>query len=229
MRLISNVLKQNSKPDLFQEFQPKIKKDAEQFPSPQNKLKQPKIQPKTNKKKLNSSSPNKKTHLKCYPPPPGNFRIRKNLKKTRLARCLGSSQGLSLLKRWDWKTKTSGILGTAQGWLVVLPVEKTSPFPGGFPRLLRRSSPVVFYWGVLEENHASHIPKWVIYGMEKRHSVKITLKSWRIQIQKTECRMNFPILREHIEYFINHVKSQHFLNGKLTFFQLLLPFFWGIY
>ena len=40
--------------------------------------------------------------------------------------------------------------------------------------------------------------------------------------------MNCRILREHIKYFISPFKSQHFFNGKLTFFQLLLPLCWDL-
>ena len=139
------------------QFNQKSKNMLNNFLPPQNKLKQPNIQPKTNKKNLDSSSPNKKTHKNVTPP--AMLGSKNPWKPTCLAGCLGSSQGLSLLKRWDWKTKTSGFFwGTPQGigwWFCRLKKTfKTSPFPGvspsffgALPRLF-----AFFLLGVLGKN-----------------------------------------------------------------------------
>ena len=128
-----------------------------------------KIQPKTNKKNPQFFFlPNKKKFMK------------KPLLDSCLAGCLGSSQGLSLLKSWDWETKTCRATMAPRrfvfcwaGWKNIT-ISKVS---WAFPEVLLVC---FFFLGVLEKNHTNPFPKWwvkgVIHGMETSYlySVKST-------------------------------------------------------
>ena len=226
-------LKQNSKPEVFQEFQPKIKKHAEQFPSPSEQTQTAKNPTKDQQEKPQFLFPQqKKTHK--HVTPPAMFGSQKPLKKpTCLARCLGSSQGLSLLKRWDWKTKTSGILvghpsGLIGWWFCRL--KKTSKKHHHFPKLLTEVFPegcLFFKKGVCWKKKMrtmSWSRFYIWYG--NRHSVKITKKLKDSNSKSWMYRMNLRILRTHRTLY-KSFQVPTLLNGKLTFFQLLLPCFLG--
>ena len=214
----------------FKNSNQKSKNMLNNFLPPQNKLKQPK----TNKKKLNSSSPNKKPHENVTPPARfGSKNPWKNppaspaaLAAAKACRCWSAGIGRPKPPVFFW--------GTPQGigwWFCRLKKTfKTSPFPGVSPSFFG-ALPRLFVFlkrACVGKKHASHFLKSAIYYMIwKQAFCKDHLKKIEgFKFKKTECRMNFPILREHIEYFISLFKSQHLKRQTHIFYNSCCHFFW---
>lgn len=227
-------MKQNSKPKVFQEFQPKIKKHAEQFPSPSEQTQTAKNPTKDQQEKHRFLFPQQKNPQKCYPP--GNVGIQKLL-KTHLPRRLPWQQPrLVVVEALGLEDQNLRLFfwGTPQGigwWFCRLKKTfKTSPFPGvspsffgALPRLF-----VFFKWASWKKNMRTISPSG-LYMIWKQAFCKDHFKKIEgFKFKKTECRMNCRILRGHIEYFINHLKSQHFKRHTHIFPTLAATFFGSI-
>ena len=158
----------------FKNSTQKIKKDAEQFPSPSEQTQTAKNPTNDQQKKPQFLFPQpKKTHKHVTPPARfGSKNPWKNppaspaaLAAAKACRCWSAGIGRPKPPAF-W-------LGTLQGWLVGLPVEKNIQnitISRGFPKLLRSSSPVVCFFkkGVCWKKTCEPFPEvgYILYDME---------------------------------------------------------------